>query len=126
MSKLTDHYAMRGVVNCWDFAGHGNVYFQFTALDPGRGGRSAHWTVVRPGFKTDPKAHFLDYGNKTFYGRKAQVEVLESAKAWASASYGIKEWARTPLGSWMEAGFVKRRMAELGKPVPAAPESRKA
>src|SRR5579859_7779389 len=116
MSKLTDQLNALGMHNAWEFAGHGNVFISFTPTDSGRGGRSAHYSVIRPGYKTDPeKSHWRDNGNKTetvgFDKDKAQV--LAELKAWAGQRYKISEWARTPFGTWMDAKFVEKRMAEL-------------
>ena len=119
MSKLTEQYKTLGIHNPHNFAGHGNVFIDYTPNARGRMSRVANWRVYRPGFKTDPDAHWMDNGNKRFsvWGRGTHSEVkaqkLQEAKDWASAKYGIKEWAKTPFGSWMDAEFVKARIAEL-------------
>lgn len=115
MSKLADRLREHGIFNAWGFAGHGNPYICYTPTDYGRGGQTAHFSVVRPGFQTDTNAHWQDYGCKTInaYGKERKRQAFEEIKKWASKQYGIKEWARTPFGSWMDAGFVKRRLAEL-------------
>ena len=115
MSKLTEQLRSLGIYNPHIFAGIGNVLIHYTPADNGRGGSAAKWVVARPGFATDPKASWYDYGNKTFVviGRENKNVKLDEAKRWASAKYGIKDWARTPYGSWMDAGFVKKRLAEL-------------
>lgn len=113
MSKLTDYYGTLGIHNPHGFAERGNVYVSFRPAPGGRYIGSSQWMVHRPGFQTDPSGHFLNNYDMAFRGRKNEFQVLEVAKAWASAKYGIKEWARTPFGSWMDAEFVKRRMAEL-------------
>lgn len=46
--------------------------------------------VYSPFFKTDPGAHWQDYGSKSFVGNRARS--FEEAKAWASKEYGITEW----------------------------------
>jgi hypothetical protein len=115
VSKLTEAWREIKVFNPYAFAGNGNVYIDYRPQDSGRGGYSSGYLVIRPGFVTDPKAHWTEDGSKFFlvWGRKDRANVFEQAKAWASAKYGIKKWARTPYGSWMEAEFVKRRTAEL-------------
>jgi hypothetical protein len=115
MSKLTEQLGTVGIHNAWGFAGHGNVYIGYTPGDSGRGGRSANWQVIRPGYKTDPKGPWYNNGYKTFsvYGRVDKEPKLNEAKQWVSERYGIKEWARTPFGSWMDAEFVKARLDEL-------------
>lgn len=114
MSKLTEQLRQVRVVNAWGFAAHGVPYIGYQASTSGRGSRSARWIVVRPGFQTDRDAHFLDHGNKVFScGLASREKQLEAAKEWAGARYKITEWAKTPFGSWMDAGFVERRMKEL-------------
>jgi hypothetical protein len=115
VSKLTESYKALQIHNAWGFAGHGNPYITYHAADNGRGGRCAQWVVVRPGYQTDPNAHFLDHGCKTFgvWGKDVKTLKLQYAREWAGKKYGITEWDRTPFGSWMDAGFVKARLAEL-------------
>jgi hypothetical protein len=120
MSKLTESFRAVGVINPHDFYGHGNVFITYA---PTEGGRvwGARWRVARPGFQTDPKAAWYDYGNKTFqvwapYGEKhSEVKraVLAEAQAWASQRYGITEWKRDPFGSYGDAEFVVNRIKEL-------------
>ena len=59
MSKLTDSFRKVRVINSWDFYGPGVPFISYTPADNGRGGRSAYVHVVRPGYSTDPKAHWL-------------------------------------------------------------------
>lgn len=119
MSKLTEQLREVGICNPHNFAGHGNVYIDYHPNDYGRGGRGARWVVARPGFKAYAEAPWYDYGCKTFLvsGSGSHTEnkarKLEEAKQWASEKYGIKEWAKTPFGTWMDANFVKTRLAEL-------------
>ncbi len=67
------------------------------------------------GLKPIQVAHWMDYGNKTVSVscRERKQVVLEELMKWAGDRYGIKEWAKTPYGSYMDAEFVKRRIAEL-------------
>jgi hypothetical protein len=125
VSKLTEQLRSVGIVNPWQFAGRGNVYIDYTPANNGRGGRSARWQVTRPGFRTDPNGAWYNNGHKTFwvYSRADKEPKLFEAKAWASERYGIKEWARTPFGSWMDAEFVKKRLAELKSAQPSADET---
>jgi hypothetical protein len=115
MSKLTEQFRTVGVFNAWEFAGKGNVYIEYFAGESGRGCRCARFQVVRPGYKTDPDAHWQDNYCKTVtcWGRSDKERALAEIKAWASHRYDIKEWARTPYGSWMDAKFVESRIAEL-------------
>jgi hypothetical protein len=118
MSKLTDQLATVGIHNAHNFAGKGNVFIAYQPYDSIRRLVSG-WKIARPGFQIDPETARYDHGCKTFvvFGRADKDEKFEEAKAWASAKYGIKEWARTPFGSWMDAEFVKRRLAELKRMV---------
>ena len=111
MSKFTEQMRKVGVHNSNAFAGKGNVYISYNSGNS-RACQPSRWQVHRPGFKTDSTAHWMDYGSKSFLGRK-QSGAFDEAKEWASERYGIKEWARTPFGDWMDAEFVKTRVAEL-------------
>lgn len=119
MSKLTDKLRTFHIVNSHDFGGHGTVFIYYKAADTGRGCIPAWWAVHRVGYKTDPNAAWYAYGNKTFSlvggesHKERKAKTLEVAKAWASEKYGIKEWAKDPFGNWMDAEFVKTRLAEL-------------
>ncbi len=120
MSKLTEKLKNIGLHNEWEFAGHGNVYISYTSGDSGRGGHSPYFSVVRPGFKTDANAHWKHQGTKTVTCRRSDKDqVLAELKAWAGKRYNITEWARTPFGGWMDAGFVARRMEELNTKIAA-------
>ena len=67
--------------------------------------------VWSPTFKTDPQAHWTDYGSKAFSGNRAESFPL--AKAWASERYGIKEWA--PFGGDHVPAEVLARAREAVK-----------
>lgn len=105
MSKASD--ALRealNVVNGHDVAklartaGLPDVYLTYHPNEYGRRGRFARWAVVRPGFKTDPTAHWEDRGCKTFtvYERDHKPVQLAEAKAWAGERYGVEAWATIP------------------------------
>ena len=118
--QIVEKLRERRVFNAHNFAEHGEVYIGY---DPGDRWQGARVQVVRPGFKTDsnPKAHWQDRGHKTFdlFGipgdTKAQQRdaAIEKAKEWAGQRYGITEWAKTPFDTWMDKGYVERRLAEL-------------
>mgnify|MGYP001605275579 CR=1 FL=1 len=114
MSKLTVQFSLLHIHNQYAFAdAEGSpVWITYRPSDKWT---SPGWLVCRNGFKTDPKASWKDYGCKFFLVGldKTRQEQLEVAKQWASEKYGIKEWAKTPYGAWMEAEFVKSRTAEL-------------
>ncbi len=120
MSKLLDQLRTVRIFNAHDFAGEkGNVFITYQTQETGRVFRCAGWHVARIGYQTDPNnANWSDYGDKVFniFGRitaEARAELLAEAKTWAGKRYRITKWAKTPFGSWMDAGFVAKRMAEL-------------
>lgn len=73
----------------------------FITYSPASGFRPARAQVIRPGYRTDPGAHWTDGGNKTFNG--VSSESVPAAKAWASAQYGIKNWKRNRMRDWIDA-----------------------
>lgn len=124
MSKLTDSFHEVGVHNAWEFYGRGTP---FIAYRPQEGVFGSRWQVVRPGFKTDPSAHWSDHGYKTFtvfgqdgatHARKKELARGE-AEEWASERYGINEWKKDPFGSYGEASFIDARIRELKTAVKA-------
>jgi len=112
-SKLLEQLDAANTQNPYLFAGRGNVYVVFVAATKGRGSRGAYFSVVRPGFMTDPNAHWMDNGCKTFSAAGRKAEALAEALAWAGERYKITDWAKTPFGSWMSADVIKARLAEL-------------
>ena len=118
MSKLTDAFRGIRVFNDWDFA-QGHVFISYTGQSDYRSMQTPQWQITKGRERTDdnPKGPWYDYGKKTFvvWGREDKPVKLEEAKAYASEKYGIKEWAKTPYGSWMDAEFVKARTKELGQ-----------
>jgi hypothetical protein len=121
MSKLTEAYRTIGIINDYDFAGHGNVYI-CRVTGGNRFISISSWQVVRPGYITKPRGNAFDaHQSFTIYGRGDNIPALERAKEWASKRYGIKEWAKTPFGSWVDADFVKKRTAELKEKLKSNP-----
>jgi len=53
--------------------------------------------VWAPGIVTDADAHWVDNGNKTFTGQKA--ESWPKAMAWATEKYKITKWGPSPFGA---------------------------
>lgn len=79
-------------------ATHSAICVSYTPANNGRGGRSAHWQVWSPFFKTDdPNGYWRDHGSKTFmvYSRDTKQAALEEALAWAEFKYGVTEWKKT-------------------------------
>ena len=58
-------------------------------------GQCRKTSVYSPSFNTDPGDAWYNNKCKTFVG-KAAISMPE-AVAWASSTYGITEWARTPF-----------------------------
>lgn len=87
----------------------------YDPAEPGRAYRPAKWSVHRPGFKTDPGGHWMNYGNKTFdvYSRSDKEPQRAAAFEWASERYGVSEWARSPFGGWHPAEVVARFKAAV-------------
>jgi hypothetical protein len=98
------------VFNSCDFAGEGNVYIAYHGAEARRC-YVAGWRVYRVGYRLEEK----EWGDspKLFMPWHDKNEALAKAKAWASAEFGIEEWAKAPFGVWMDARVLKQRMAEL-------------
>jgi len=100
MNKLAEQLREIHVHNDWELvsrfgeAGR-DVYLSYTRNDA-RSVLANRTHVVRPGFKTDPQAHWADYGCKAFIGNKK--ESIPLAEAWASERYGITGWTTSPFG----------------------------
>jgi len=122
VSKLTDSFSTVGIHNGWLY-GKGNVTISYTpAQGSGAWREAAKWQVDRGLHRTDDaQQHWRNGGRKTFTvgNEAAKAPQLEAAKAWASGRYGIKKWAKTPYGDWMDAEFVAKRTAELKAAVKA-------
>ena len=65
--------------------------------------RCAEWEIFSPYFKTDPEAHWTDYGKKKFTvtHRGEKKTVLAEAMQWASEKYGVQEWAKNRAGDYV-------------------------
>lgn len=96
------------------FAGSGVPYIAYNSATTGMASQYARWSVYRWGFKVDPTNWRGGYSQEfSVTCRENKEPVLAEAKAWASTRYGITEWVKTPFGSYMDAGFVAKRLAEL-------------
>lgn len=100
-----------GFVNDHDLAtaaatlGLVGVFVDYRPPEDGRITIAAAWQVIRPGFQTDPKAHWSDYGRKTFtipWGqvREQKDSMRSEAIAWASQRYRLdpEDWLPSPFG----------------------------
>ena len=116
MSKFTEQLKKLNIYNSYSYAGKGNVFINYTGKGDYRSYQSPQFQIIRPGYQTDPDSPWYNNGNKTFlvFG-KTKPETLEEAKKWASERYEIKEWEKTPYGSWMDKTFVKNHNKELKK-----------
>jgi hypothetical protein len=123
--NLRARLAATNIVNTHDllrrFGRESDVAVSFCGTDNSRGGRAAHTQVWKPGHKTDPAAHWRDYGNKTFLGSRG--ESLPAAKAWAEQNYtGPVVWVPSPVlagrGCYVPEQVVERAKAAVreGKP----------
>lgn len=121
MSKLTEELRQIRVFNDHGFFNDGGdrVYIGYAPATTGLGSRAGYWSVHRfidgQEIKTDPDAHWRDYGHKTFsaYGNKKRADALAEAQAWAGERFGITEWTRSPFGGYGDTAFVKARLKAL-------------
>lgn len=72
------------------------------------------WQVLVPGRRTDPDGNFRDGFNKTFLvSESGTITTPEMARQWASETYGIHDWVKTPFGSWTSKAHLDVRLREL-------------
>lgn len=82
---------------------------------------SSRWCVVRPGFNTDPDAHFMDDGNKVFplhQHEHSRVDALRAAQEWCEKRYGFEpgDWGTIPgLSGYSFPGVIVRAVKEYVK-----------
>lgn len=115
MSKKQEAFRAHQIYNSHGICerGGGRVFLSYTPQGDGRSLVYPHWSVVGVKHNTDPSAHWMHYGCKTFSG-KLRSHAFDEAKAWASGKYGIKEWRRDPFGGWQDAEVLKRAEAIAG------------
>lgn len=97
------------IFNSWDIAKRSSkVFVGYRPQQTGRAWQSAAWQVHHTSRPTDPKAHFLDYGAKTFsvYRRGEKQEKLAEAQKWATEKFGFREWERDPWGDYHPKGSI--------------------
>src|ERR1043165_409941 len=91
--------ATQGIVNEFGLLLKGDVVIRFTPLDRGRGGRGAHWTVQRYGFRNNPGGEYYERGHKTFWLTGQDREsCLQEAITWARERYNLGEFVKDPWG----------------------------
>lgn len=72
------------------------------------------WQVLVPGRRTDPDGKIADGFNKTFLVSESGVLATpEQAKQWATQTYDIHDWVKTPYGSWTSKAHLDARLREL-------------
>jgi hypothetical protein len=132
MSKTIDLLRTAGVFNDHGFfdgsdGPRSEVWVAYFS-DLSRGGHGRYARVYRRSHETDPAGPWYHNGNKAFYGvtrtsegMTQRAHCLALAQEWAGEQYGITEWARTPFGGYGDAGFVKRRLAELKEQAKSVP-----
>lgn len=85
------------------------IYLAWSSNDGSRMnmGTLTGYYVVSPKFKTDPDAHWMDRGRKSFstfkYGSDATFArhaALQEAKDWCNVKYGTAEWGKVTGFGW--------------------------
>lgn len=110
-----------GIRNPHNIASQGprpQVVIDYYPQDLGRGGHGAKWKVFEIGVQTDPTAPWYEHGNKAFYPRyplnkENKDACRDAAMAWAAERYGIKEWERSPFGSYHPKGTLASLQGEM-------------
>lgn len=115
MSRLVDQLHALRIVNTHDllrrFADKGqDVACCWCGHGDSRSVRAHGAHVYSPSHKTDPTAHWTDYGQKRFGGPRD--EALPAALAWASEKYGVAAWAVDPTDRNARVPKVVRERAE--------------
>lgn len=121
MSKLTDSLRTVQVYNENNFAA-GEVFISYSSIT-GRGHTFTGYKVHKKGM--DLGTHWTDYEAKCFdlyhfyQGtlKERRAAALKAAQDWASEKFGVKEWIKTPYGSYVEKSFGEKRLAELKEKV---------
>jgi len=111
---LKKRLAKIGVINTWDLLKKFGVPHKTDIVvsyypPESRSVRPARSHVSSPSHRTDPKASWYDYGNKSFPGYRD--ESVPEAVKWATETYGITEWAVDPTDPSGRVPKVVRDMA---------------
>lgn len=113
MSKLSDALKLIGIHNNHNllarFGVERDVWVDYYP-ESGRAGSRCSM-VYSVTHKTDPKSPWYSYGNKAFYGKKANTFPL--AQKWAEDTYGITEWAVSPFGGIVPAHVLAAAKAAV-------------
>lgn len=105
--------AMRsaGVHNSWELAKllppADWFFISHTSRKTGRGSMPAKFQVTHLRLRTDPEAHWSDYGKKTFtFGISSKAARLQEAIDWANERFGTREWIKDPHGSFQQRSVL--------------------
>lgn len=83
------------------------VFISFSPAMTGGASQFAKFQVIRVGYRTDPKAHWADNGNKTFdiftHGKE---QALADAIEWTDAKYGKRDWVKDPFGDYQDNRLI--------------------
>jgi hypothetical protein len=113
---LRDLLLTKGVRNDHDLVGDTGGKIPYVTFRNGRKKRNvvSAWQVKTPGRRTDPDGRFADDFDKTFLvSEKGVLATPDAAKLWASETYGVHDWVKTPFGSWTSKERLDARLREL-------------
>jgi hypothetical protein len=84
------------------------LFIGYSPAIHGRASTSAKWQVHGMGFATDTKAHWADYGSKTFdiWGRDEILPQLNAAIKWVKETYNIDITDKDPFGAYHPKGTL--------------------
>lgn len=103
-----------GIINDYDYSlKNTQPYLTYHRQELGRAYRSASWNIQLKGKKYSD--FWRDWGAMVFpvYRREEKQEKFQQAVEWMKQEYGFVEIIKTPLGAYMEKGFVERRNQEI-------------
>ena len=100
--------------------GGGTVYVDYRPAQPGPAYHGAAWQIIAVrGPKTDPGAHWRDYGNKTFnvVCRAERDPQRVAALGWASEFLGLLDggdgWVKDPFVAYQRPEVIESALASL-------------
>ena len=115
-ARLRELLVTKRVRNDEDLIGDTGGKIPYVSFRNGRKKRNvaSAWQVKTPGRRTDPDGRFVDDFDKTFLvSESGTLATPEQAKLWASETYGIHDWTKTPFGSWTSRAHLDARLREL-------------
>lgn len=101
-----------GIINGHDYA-NGQPYLFYSPQSLGRISYFSAWKIVQKNKSFSD--YYRDYGAMCFnvYHRADRQEIFNQAINWMRQKFGYAEIVKTPVGSWMEKSFVKKRNQEI-------------